>query len=57
MAALNSTLRAVFDILATELAPTALLRLVEKLQQVEGNKSFRESVERLAAIAQKRYVR
>lgn len=57
MAASRDTLRAVFDLLAAELAPIALLRLVEKLRQVEGNQSFRQSVERLAEIAQKRYVR
>ena len=46
----------VLDIVAHRIPPSDLIRLVEELQAIKGGgSSYRASIERIAAIARRRY--
>ena len=54
MIASNDTVEKVLDVVAKHVSPKTLLKIAEGLVEVPGNKSFRDTVEKILARARRR---
>lgn len=57
MAASIASIEKIIDVVEKYVAPNTLLKIAEDLAEVPGNKSFRDTVERILVRARRRVIR